>query len=60
MEASASLLHLRRKLSVMQRIRDMAEREKMRKVKEDKSKLGKLVSVPASATKLVYEEGQNT
>lgn len=44
----------------MQRIRDMAEREKMRKVKEDKSKLGKLVSVPASATKLVYEEGQNT
>lgn len=60
MEASGSLLHLRRKLSVMQRIRDMAEREKLRKVKEDKSKLGKLVSVPASATKLVYEEGQNT
>lgn len=60
MEASGSLLHLIRKLSVMQRIRDMAEREKIWKVKEEKCKLGKLVSVPASATKLVYEEGQNT
>ena len=60
MEAPGSLPHLIRKLSVMQRIREMAEREKTRKVKGDKCKLGKLVFVPASATKLVYEEGQIT
>lgn len=42
----------------MQRIWVMADIVKMRKVKEDECKLGKLPPVPASATKLVYEKGQ--
>lgn len=44
----------------MQRIMEMAEREKTLKVKEDKCKLGKVVSISVSATKLVYEKGQIT
>lgn len=50
--------HLITKLSVMQRIREMAEREKTLKLKEYKCKLGKLVSIPVSATTLIYEKEQ--
>lgn len=55
-----SLPHWIRKLSVMKRIWVILDKVKTRKVKEDKCKFGKLLSVPASATKLVYEKGQIT
>lgn len=55
-----SLPHWIRKLSVMKRIWVILDRVKTRKVKEDKCELGKLLSVPASATKLVCEKGQIT
>lgn len=51
MEVPGYSPRLTRKLSIVQRIREVTERENTQKVNEHKCKLGKLVSVLASATK---------
>lgn len=64
-KAQGPLPHLIMKLSVMQRIREVAERKKKSlKVKENKYKLGKLIFIfffiTAYAAKLAHEEGHIT